>query len=136
MVESPDGSSHDKPPPKDVHIGRVLEVVKANPKSKLCSLQIFGTLLSGMRPIIIVLKLTIWQMSLHKQLDTRSTYVRLDIVNRMTYVGHNLDTMRQSACLVVNPITVYSYGFLYDCTTVMRPKWPKLAGLAQKICTL
>ena len=26
--------------------------------------------------------------------------------------------MRPSACLVVNPITVDSYGFLFDCTTV------------------
>ena len=33
-------------------------------------------------------------------------------------VGYNLDIMRQSACLVLNPITVYSYGFLFNCTTV------------------
>ena len=33
-------------------------------------------------------------------------------------VGYNLDVMRQSACLVLNPITVYSYGFLFNCTTV------------------
>ena len=26
--------------------------------------------------------------------------------------------LRQSACLVLNPITVYSYGFLFNCTTV------------------
>ena len=26
--------------------------------------------------------------------------------------------MRQSECLVLNPITVYSYGFLFNCTTV------------------
>ena len=32
--------------------------------------------------------------------------------------GYNLDVMRQSACLVLNPITVYSYGFLFNCTTV------------------
>ena len=25
---------------------------------------------------------------------------------------------RQSDCLVLNPITVYSYGFLLNCTTV------------------
>ena len=38
------------------------------------------------------------------------TYVR---------VGYNLDIMRQSACLVLNPIMVYSYnGFLFNCTTV------------------
>ena len=35
-------------------------------------------------------------------------------------LGYNLDIMRQSACLVVNPITVYSYGFLFNCTTVGR----------------
>ena len=29
-------------------------------------------------------------------------------------VGYNLDIIRQSACLVVNPITVYSYGFLFN----------------------
>ena len=31
---------------------------------------------------------------------------------------YNIDIMRQSACLVVNPITVHSYGFLFDCMTV------------------
>ena len=29
-----------------------------------------------------------------------------------------MDIMRQSKCLVVNPITVDSYGFLLNCTTV------------------
>ena len=33
-------------------------------------------------------------------------------------VGYNFDIVRQSACLVLNPITVYSYGFLFNCTTV------------------
>ena len=33
-------------------------------------------------------------------------------------VGYNLDIMRQPACLVVNPIMVYSYGFLFYCTMV------------------
>ena len=28
--------------------------------------------------------------------------------------------MRQYACLVVNPIRVYNYGFLFDCTTVAK----------------
>ena len=40
------------------------------------------------------------------------------IVKRYVRVGYNLDIMRQSACLVLNPITVYSYGFLFNCTTV------------------
>ena len=40
------------------------------------------------------------------------------IINRYIKVGYNLDVMRQSACLVLNPITVYSYGFLFNCATV------------------
>ena len=40
------------------------------------------------------------------------------IVKRYIRVGYNLDIMGQSACLVLNPITVYSCGFLFNCTTV------------------
>ena len=40
------------------------------------------------------------------------------IVKRYIRVRYNLDIMRQSACLVLNPITVYKYGFLFNCTTV------------------
>ena len=40
------------------------------------------------------------------------------IVKRYIRVGYNLDIMRQSACLVLNPIMVYSYGFLFNCTTM------------------
>ena len=40
------------------------------------------------------------------------------IIKRYIKVGYNLGVMRQSACLVLNPITVYSYGFLFNCTTV------------------
>ena len=40
------------------------------------------------------------------------------IIKRYKRVGYKMDIMRQSACLVVNQITVYSYGFLFNCTTV------------------
>ena len=40
------------------------------------------------------------------------------IIKRYIKVGYNLDVMRQSACLVVNPIMVYSYGFPFYCTTM------------------
>ena len=39
-------------------------------------------------------------------------------VKRYIRVRYNLDIMRQSACLVLYPIMVYSYGFLFNCTTV------------------
>ena len=31
-----------------------------------------------------------------------------------------MDIMRQSACLVENPITVYFYGFLFGCTMMRQ----------------
>ena len=40
------------------------------------------------------------------------------IVKRYIRVGYNLDIMQQSACLVLNPITVYRHGFLFNCTKV------------------
>ena len=40
------------------------------------------------------------------------------IIKRCLKVGYNLDVMRQSACLVLNPITVYSYGFFFNYMTV------------------
>ena len=40
------------------------------------------------------------------------------IVKRYIRVEYNLDIMRQSACPVLNPIAVYSYGILFNCTRV------------------
>ena len=40
------------------------------------------------------------------------------IVKRYIRVRYNLDIMRQSACLVLNPIKVCGYGFLFNCTSV------------------
>ena len=40
------------------------------------------------------------------------------IVKRYIRVGYNFDIMRQSACLVLNPIKAYCYGFLFNCTPV------------------
>ena len=40
------------------------------------------------------------------------------IIKRCKKVGYNLDIIRQSACLVVNLITVYSYAVLFNCTMV------------------
>ena len=38
------------------------------------------------------------------------------IVKRYIRVGCSLGVMRRSACLVLGPITVYSYGFIFNCT--------------------
>ena len=33
-------------------------------------------------------------------------------------IGYNIDVLRQTACLVVNPIKVNGFAFLFNCTTV------------------
>ena len=33
-------------------------------------------------------------------------------------VGYDLNVMRQSACLVINPITVDNFAALFNCTPV------------------
>ena len=42
------------------------------------------------------------------------------IIIRYKRIGYNLNVMRQSACLVVNPITVDGYATLFNCTPVDR----------------
>ena len=41
-------------------------------------------------------------------------------INRYKRIGYSLDIMRQTACLVVNPIIVYGYASLFNCTTAVR----------------
>ena len=33
-------------------------------------------------------------------------------------IGYNINVLQQTACLVVNPITVGNFAFLFDCTPV------------------
>ena len=35
-------------------------------------------------------------------------------------IGYNIDVLRQTVCLVVNPIKVNNFAYLFDCTTVGR----------------
>ena len=42
------------------------------------------------------------------------------IITRYKRIGYNINVMRQSACLVINPITVDGYAALFNCTPVDR----------------
>ena len=41
---------------------------------------------------------------------------------RYKKIGYSIDVLRQTECLVVNPIKVnnFAYMYLFDCTTVDR----------------
>ena len=42
------------------------------------------------------------------------------IITRYRRIGYNLNVMRQSACLVFNPIMVDKYAAFFNCTPVDR----------------
>ena len=42
------------------------------------------------------------------------------IITRYRRIGYNLNVMRQSACLVFNPVMVDNYAAFFDCTPVGR----------------
>ena len=42
------------------------------------------------------------------------------IIRRHNRIGHNLNVMRQSACLAINPITVDNFDALFNCTPVIQ----------------
>ena len=42
------------------------------------------------------------------------------IVKRFRRTGYNLDIIRQTACLVFNPIIVDGYAALFTCTAVVQ----------------
>ena len=44
----------------------------------------------------------------------------IKIISQYKKIGNNVKVMQQTACLVVNPITVGNYAFLYNCRPVGR----------------
>ena len=42
------------------------------------------------------------------------------IIVRYKEIGYNIDVLRQTACLVVNPVKVNSFAYLFNCMTVGR----------------
>ena len=40
------------------------------------------------------------------------------VVSHCGKIGYNINVLQQTACLVVNPITVGNFAFLFNCTPV------------------
>ena len=49
------------------------------------------------------------------------------IITRYRRIGYNLNVMRQSACLVFNPITVDNFAAFLNCTPLGRASDPMMA---------
>ena len=52
-----------------------------------------------------------------------------NLINRYNRIGYSLVIMRQTACLVINPIIVDGYDSLFNCTTAVRA-----SGLLTALC--
>ena len=48
-------------------------------------------------------------------------------IMRYKRIGYNLNVMRQSACLVINPITDDGYAALFKCTPMDRASDSRMA---------
>ena len=44
----------------------------------------------------------------------------IEIISHYKKIGYNINVLQQTACLVVNPITVGNFAFLFSCTPVGR----------------
>ena len=55
-----------------------------------------------------------------KIISNKFPYHFKKIIVRYKKIGYNMNVMRQMACLVVNPIKVNSFAYLFNCTTVSR----------------
>ena len=44
----------------------------------------------------------------------------IKIISHYKKIGYNINVLQQTACLVVNPITVCNFAFLFNCTPVGR----------------
>ena len=42
------------------------------------------------------------------------------IIVRYKKTGYNIDNLRQTVCLIVNPVKLNNFAYLFDCTTVGR----------------
>ena len=51
------------------------------------------------------------------------------IVNRFKRAGYSLDIMRQTACLVFNPLMVKGYGALFSCMAVVQASDSMMASM-------
>ena len=44
----------------------------------------------------------------------------IEIISHYKKIGYNINVLQPTACLVVNPITVGKFAFLFNCTPVGR----------------
>ena len=80
-------------------------IEKCHVKQGICKPELYGDL-------VYIFKKVIGNPNFHE------LFKRL--VNRFKRTGYTLDFMRQTACLVMNPIMVEGYAALFSCTAMVQ----------------
>ena len=57
---------------------------------------------------------------LKKIVDSNNFSAQFNKILSHKKIGFNINVLQQTACLVVNPITVGNFAFLFNCTPVGR----------------
>ena len=47
-------------------------------------------------------------------------FIKIKKMSHYKKIGYNINVLQQTACLVVKPITVGNFAFLFNCTPVGR----------------
>ena len=63
----------------------------------------------------------IWYINLRKSLEIQTSIIISNVIlNRFKRAGYSLHVMRQTACLIFNPIMVEGYAALFSCAAVVQ----------------
>ena len=73
----------------------------------------------GLHRVMFYIHIVVLESSILKGINDFSLQFG-KIISRYRRIGYNLNVMRQSACLVFNPIMVDNYAAFFNCTPVGR----------------
>ena len=63
----------------------------------------------------------VWWLGLQIQIFGKIEFLEeFKIINPYKKIGYNMNVMRHTACMVVNPITIDGFASLFSCTMVSR----------------
>ena len=58
----------------------------------------------------------------------------IKIISHYKKIGYNINVLQQTACLVVNPITVGNFAFLFNCMPVSQGPSGQKIGPVRFVC--
>ena len=75
----------------------------------------------GEQVIVLALTYTLGHLTLSILSCKKCNYFSaqfIQIISHYIKIGYNINVLQQTACLVVNPITVGNFAFLFNCMPV------------------